>query len=148
MTGPIPPNPESSSDESDDLKLVVFLKNNRPPVPEPHPEAEARLMQAIAETQKQHRPFALKRGWMIVAIAFTSALIGSVLWQLRPDRSGVFAQRELELEAFLVETWQGVSESEDSMAELDWLAPQDPLSQVPSTAESLAYQSRVQEPHP
>lgn len=148
MTDPIPPNSASPPEDAEDLRLVAFLKANRPPVPAPHPDAEAKLMQAIAQTQSKRRAWGIKRSWMIAAIAFTAALIGSVLWQLRPDRSGVFAQRELELEAFMLETWNTASDPDDSIAELEWLSPSESISEPPPASQSLVYQFRSQESYP
>lgn len=146
MTDPNHLNSESS--ESDDLNLVAFLKNNRPPVPRPHPQAEERLMQSIAQLpQPQIRRSTGKRGWLMGAIALSAAILGSILWQLRPQNSGVFAQREIELEAFLIESWQGIS-TDESLEELDWLPTQETISQTSPVSEVLAYQSHVEESHP
>ena len=147
MTDPIRPNPG----ESEDLDLVAFLKSNRPPVPPPNPQAEARLMESIAQSQQtqaapQHRQ-TKKRSWLLAAIALGTTFIGGILWQFRSQNSGVFAQREIELEAFLIESWLGVS-TEDNIPEVDWLSTPEDISHTDPDVKPLAYQSLFEESHP
>lgn len=109
-----------------DLQLKAFLKRHRPPVPDPDPGLEDRLMQQItqeaahASALDRRRSRQRRKG---VALGVGLILIGWGLWQLRqwtaPANYSLAALSDLE--TFMLSSWGQVGNPDDPLADWDWL---------------------------
>lgn len=134
MTEPYPRFRDESApdpDEPDDIPLVSFLKANAADVPEPAPEFEDRLMQAIREDNLSLLPVRrntrIKHGldWRKVAlIGVGLATVGFGLRQLQQWFAPPgFSTAELaQVESFMTGSWDETLQPSD--AATDWNLPE------------------------
>ena len=136
------------NDENSDKKLVSFLKQNRPNVPDASPDFEQRVLAAIdrndAIEQKSlgdSRSIAFSNKSKTVGFpkwAFPSAIAASLLVLASGYRILITTQFQADeaahLEAFLVNNWEGALNDSHTENFLD--RPQTDLFNFPVTADT------------
>ncbi|MFW6264063.1 MAG: hypothetical protein ACOC3E_00890 [Cyanobacteriota bacterium] len=120
---------------SNDQKLTAFLRQHRPLPPEAKADLEARIFEALENPKPSALPVQqpLRWQWWAVfgAIAFSFITVGTGYLFLRPSLQA--ANNLAQLEAFVMDSWMGVIDSNTvDASETDWLS----LSELTTPSQS------------
>lgn len=126
---------------SNDQKLTAFLRQHRPLPPEAKANLEARILEQLDDLPKSaslpvQQP--LRWQWWAVfgAIAFSFITVGTGYLFLRPSLQA--ANNLAQLEAFVMDSWMGVIDSNTvDASETDWLS----LSELTTLSQSSSEKS-------